>query len=224
MALPMAARLTRCRASAPIEAPRSSTMDSPFSVGQMAAIAGRSIPAMVLSSNLAIAISAPVLPAETATSASPFLTASMASHMEDFQRPLRSAWLGLSSILIATSVCTTREAASSRGRATSSGSMAARSPNSKNSMSGWRASDSSAPGTTTDAPWSPPMASSAMRTLWGMARQYRVGGRHKRGTHHPCLPPCPVACPFFNAASGANGRAESSPAAGAWNTAPGLRG
>ena len=58
--------------------------------------------------NLAIAISAPVLPADTATSASPFLTASMASHIDDFQRPLRSAWLGLSSIRTATSVCTSR--------------------------------------------------------------------------------------------------------------------
>ena len=65
--------------------------------------------------NLAIAISAPVLPAETATSASPFLTASMASHIDDFQRPLRSAWLGLSSMRTATSVCTSRAASLSRG-------------------------------------------------------------------------------------------------------------
>ena len=41
------------------------------------AIAGRSMPGSVLRLNFAIAISAPVLPAETATSASPFLTASM---------------------------------------------------------------------------------------------------------------------------------------------------
>ena len=94
------------------------------------------MPAMVLRLNFAIAISAPVLPAETATSASPFLTASMASHIEDFQRPLRSAWLGLSSISTATSVCTKREAALSGGRASSSGSTTARSPNSRNSMSG----------------------------------------------------------------------------------------
>ena len=80
----------------------------PCSVGQSAAIAGRSMPGMVLQLNLAIAISAPVLPADTATSASPFLTASMASHIDDFQRPLRSAWLGLSSIRTATSVWTSR--------------------------------------------------------------------------------------------------------------------
>ncbi len=163
-------------------APRSSTIDSPRSVGQSAAIAGPLDPApWSRRLNFAIAISAPVLPAETATSASPFFTASMASHIEDFQRPWRSAWLGLSSILTATSVWTSCEAALSRGRASSSGSITARSPNSRNSMPGWRLSDSSAPGTTTDAPWSPPMASSAIRTLWGMNREYRVGQGRNRG-------------------------------------------
>ena len=51
----------------------------------------------------AIAISAPVLPADTQTSAWPFLTASIARHIDDFQRPCRKAWLGLSSIRTATS-------------------------------------------------------------------------------------------------------------------------
>jgi hypothetical protein len=46
---------------------------------------------MVRKSIFAMAINAPVLPAETATSASPFFTASTASHIEDFRRPLRSA-------------------------------------------------------------------------------------------------------------------------------------
>ena len=59
-------------------------MDSPFSVGQMPAIAGRSILAMVRRQNRDIAISAPVLPADTATSASPLFTASMARHMEEW--------------------------------------------------------------------------------------------------------------------------------------------
>ena len=67
------------------------------------------MPGMVRRLNLAIAISAPVLPAETATSASPFFTASIASHIEDFQRPWRSAWLGLSSIFTTTSVWTMRD-------------------------------------------------------------------------------------------------------------------
>src|SRR5262249_22490481 len=58
MALPMAASSTRCSASAPIEAPRSSTTDSPLRVGQRAAIAGRLIPTMVRKSIFAIAINA----------------------------------------------------------------------------------------------------------------------------------------------------------------------
>ena len=107
-------------------------MQAPLSVGHSAAIAGRSMPGSIFRLNLAIAISAPVLPADTATSASPFLTASMASHIEDFQRPLRSAWLGLSSIRTATSVCTSRAAALSCGWAASSGSILARSPNRMN--------------------------------------------------------------------------------------------
>jgi hypothetical protein len=78
-------------------------MLSPRSVGQSAAIAGRSIVAMVRRQNFAIAISAPVLPAETQTSASWDLTASIAFHIDDFQRPWRKAWLGLSSIRTATS-------------------------------------------------------------------------------------------------------------------------
>jgi hypothetical protein len=84
-------------------APTSSTTLSPRMVGQMAAMAGRSMSAMVRRQNFDIAISAPVLPAETQASASPFLTASMARHMEDFQRPRRSAWLGLSSMPTETS-------------------------------------------------------------------------------------------------------------------------
>ena len=108
IALPITARSTRWSASAPIVAPTSRTIESPFSVGQIAAIAGRSIPAIMRRLNRAIAISAPVLPAETATSASPFFTASSASHIEDFQRPWRSAWLGLASIFTTTSVCSMR--------------------------------------------------------------------------------------------------------------------
>ena len=85
-------------------APTSSTIDSPRSVGHIAAIAGRSIGAIVCRQNFAIAISAPVLPAETAQSASPVFTASIACHIEETRRPARKAWLGLSVILTATSV------------------------------------------------------------------------------------------------------------------------
>ena len=88
-------------------------------------MAGRPIPAMVRKWNLAIAISAPVFPAETATPACPFLTASIASHIEERHRPWRNAWLGLSSILTATSVWTMRATSRSVGRIASSGSSTA---------------------------------------------------------------------------------------------------
>jgi hypothetical protein len=46
-------------------------------------MAGRSILAIVRRQNFDIAISAPVLPAETQTSASPVFTASMARHIDE---------------------------------------------------------------------------------------------------------------------------------------------
>ena len=71
-------------------------------VGKNEAMAGRSMPGSVRSTIFAIAISAPVLPAETIAAASPLWTASMARRMEDL-RPARSAWLGLSSIFTSVS-------------------------------------------------------------------------------------------------------------------------
>ncbi len=79
------------------------------------------MPGIVRRQNRAIAISAPVLPAETATSASPFFTASIASHIDEFLRPRRSAWLGLSCMLTVTSVWMTRETAFSAGYLASCG-------------------------------------------------------------------------------------------------------
>ena len=76
---------------------------SPRRVGNIVAIAGRSIPGSVFSTNFAIAISAPVLPAETMPQARPSATASIASRMLDC-RPVRSAIDGLASSAIASSV------------------------------------------------------------------------------------------------------------------------
>ena len=75
-----------------------------------------------------IAISAPVLPAETAASASPRFTASIAHHIDDTRRPARKATLGLSSMAIATSVCRTSETSRSFGWRASSSLMRALSP------------------------------------------------------------------------------------------------
>jgi hypothetical protein len=56
---------------------------------------------MVFRQIVDIAISAPVLPAEMATSASPFFTASIAIHIEETRRPCRRATLGFTSMPIA---------------------------------------------------------------------------------------------------------------------------
>ncbi|MND06798.1 hypothetical protein D3C83_283950 [compost metagenome] len=56
---------------------------SPRSVGRYDAIAGRSMPGTVRSATLAMAIRAPVLPAEMIAEAVPSQTASMASRMLD---------------------------------------------------------------------------------------------------------------------------------------------
>ena len=68
-ALPITANCTRFSVSHSTLAPRSSITLSPRRVGNSAAIAGRSIPGSVFNTIFAIAISAPVLPAETTQSA-----------------------------------------------------------------------------------------------------------------------------------------------------------
>ena len=92
IAAPMTARSTRCCGYLPlIVAPTSSTIDLPRSVGHIAAMAGRSTGDIVCRQNFAIAINAPVLPAETAQSASPDFTASTACHIDETRRPVRRA-------------------------------------------------------------------------------------------------------------------------------------
>ena len=152
-------------------------MHSPLTVGQSAAIAGRSISPSGRKINFDMAISAPVLPPETAAAASPDFTASIAIHMLE-PLPRRSAALGFSSEAIARSVWTARARAASAGCLASSGSMRAVSPNSRKLRFGWRFSEIAAPGTTTSGPKSPPMASSAMvrLTVMGALRSVAVSG------------------------------------------------
>ena len=133
-------------------APTSRTIDCPRKVGQIAASAGRSICCIVRRQNFAMAISAPVLPADTATSASPFFTASSAIHMDDVRRPWRSAWLGLSPICTETDEWTTRETPASAGYFFNSAETACSSPKRTNEASGRRSSASAAPGTLTVTP------------------------------------------------------------------------
>ena len=64
-AVPMTANWTSCSGVQLTLAPRSSTVVAPVRVGSCEAIAGRSIPGSIFSTKREIAISAPVLPAET---------------------------------------------------------------------------------------------------------------------------------------------------------------
>ena len=163
-ALPITANCTRFSASHSILAPRSSITLSPRRVGNSAAIAGRSIPGSVFSTNFAIAISAPVLPAETTQSARPSATASIASRMLE-RRPARSAIDGLASSSTTSGVWCTVAALASRGSFASSGAMRASSPNSRKRAAGSRSRAMSAPCSTIAGAWSPPIASTAIVML-----------------------------------------------------------
>ncbi len=96
-ALPMTANWTSCSGVQLTFAPRSSTVVSPCFVGSWEAIAGRSMPGSVLSTKRAMAISAPVLPAETQACADPSLTRLIATRIDE-SFFLRSASAGGSSI------------------------------------------------------------------------------------------------------------------------------
>ena len=110
------------------------------------------MPGSVFRQNFDIAISAPVLPAEIAASASPRFTASIAHHIEDTRRPDRSATLGFSSIAIATSVCRTSEASFSFGWRARCSFSCALSPKNRNFVAGRRSHAIAAPSITTAGP------------------------------------------------------------------------
>ncbi len=227
IALPITASSTRCWASAPIEAPRSSTTNSPRNVGQRAAIAGRSMPAMVFRLNLAMAINAPVLPAETTTSASPLL-----DRIDG--KPHRRLPTAIAERLARLVVHFDGDVGmdkAGRGLPVADGRQQwiddRPIAEQDEFESGMPVSESSAPGTTTEGPWSPPMASSAMRTLSDMDRGGTIPGRGRETTGlwrqeqgHLSVPPSP----FLSAARAANGWSPASEVGGAWKTAPSLRG
>jgi hypothetical protein len=131
----MIANWSRFSASHSMLAPRSSMTLSPRRVGKNDAIAGRSMPGSVLNTIFAVAISAPVLPAETMPCASPAATASMARRMLEL-RPLRSAVEGLSSLVMTSVVCRIVDTAASAGRFARSGAIRASSPTIRKCTSG----------------------------------------------------------------------------------------
>ena len=129
----------------------------------MAAMAGRDIPSIGRRQKVAIAINAPVLPPEMATSASTSLTDCSAAHIEELPLPLRRAWEGFSSIEMTLSQWTTRLTGLSSGNLSSSGVMSASRPW-KMKLTFLRSRRASqAPWIATWGPTSPPMASTEMR-------------------------------------------------------------
>src|SRR3990170_2842912 len=79
----MTAYCTRCLGFGSMFAPTSRRIVRPLRFGSTTAIAGRSTPARTPSVNMAIAIAAPVLPAEMKASASPSRTSSAATRIDE---------------------------------------------------------------------------------------------------------------------------------------------
>ena len=94
---PMTANCKRCSAFGSTFAPASIRIVNLRRFGRTAAIAGRSTPGRTPMTNIAIAIAAPVLPAEMKAEALPSLTSSAATR-KDESRLRRSACDGLSAI------------------------------------------------------------------------------------------------------------------------------
>ena len=172
----------------------------PFWFGMTPAIAGRSIPSSVFRTKRAIAISAPVLPALTQTSALPSLTRLIATRIDEFRLP-RSATITGSCISTTSSACTisTDDGSRAGSAAFSSDSR----PTSSSAASFWCSRNASDAETVTGMPWSPPMQSMAMRTVtrnslarhvqaaaqnWRAAAGHGVRGRARSGAsgERPC--------------------------------------
>ena len=106
-AVPIIANCNNCSASQEILAPRSNTVvPTPLTFGSEDAMAGRYMPEIVFTMCLESAISAPVFPALTAPSESPFFTSSKQIQREE-SFPCFNAFAGAWSIFISNSVCLT---------------------------------------------------------------------------------------------------------------------
>ena len=157
----MRAKSVRFPASQVMLAPRSSITDSPFMVGKKEAMAGRSMPGRVLRTNFAMAMSAPVLPADTTPRALPSCTALIARRMDE-PRPDLSAIDGFSSLRTTSSQWVSRATSLRRFMPARSGATSDSRPKNRKSTSGCRWRAILAPRTTTWGALSPPMASRAM--------------------------------------------------------------
>ena len=121
-------------------------------------MAGRSMPGRVLSTKRAVAISAPVLPADTAACASPAFTCSMATRMDE-SFLFFSADCGASSISTTCVAWRTVILSSGACAAASAACRRLSSPTIIRRASGRRARKRTAAGTVTSRPTSPPIAS-----------------------------------------------------------------
>src|SRR5262245_5461999 len=133
-------------------------------VGSTDTSAGRSIPGSVRSTKCAVAMRAPVSPALTAASASPLLTRSMATRIDESFLRL-TAVAGDSSMATTSAACRTRTRGDPPPRRRSSASIASRRPTSTTVAAGCDSRKRNAPGTVTAGPWSPPIQSIARVTL-----------------------------------------------------------
>ena len=130
----------------------------PRNVGQLATRAGRSRAPAMRSCRREMAISAPVLPAETAAAASPVRTLSTAFHIDE-PLPRRMAWAGLASMAMTLSEGRISQSPASAARATASPRRVGSPWRRKRTWPPTSLRARATPGTTTDGPWSPPMAS-----------------------------------------------------------------
>jgi hypothetical protein len=120
-------------------------------------IARRLTPGSFLSRTIATSMSAPVLPQETQTCASPARTDSIADHIE-VSCPWRMTWLGLSSMRTTPAASRTSQRAVSPAFAISRSSSGF-GPWTMKWRSGFFSADSAMPATTAVGPRSPPIAS-----------------------------------------------------------------
>ena len=166
-ALPMTANWTSCSGVQLTLAPRSSAVVTPLRVGSCDAIAGRSMPGSVFSTKRAIAISAPVLPADTHACACPSRTRLIATRIDE-SFFLRNASAGGSSIATTSAAAWTviRSRAGERARA-SACVRGSGSPTRMARAAGVSSRNASVAGTVTEGPWSPPIASTATVTVMG---------------------------------------------------------
>ena len=156
-------------------------MLSPRSVGQIAAIAGRSMPGSGFRQNFAIAISAPVLPAETAAPASRSRTAWIGAPHRRLPAPLPKR---LARLVVHLHASRRNDGMSDRSRTRGLAFEhrphdVASSPKTRKRRSGRRSAAIAAPPITTSGPASPPMASREIVIVCRhQAVDSRAGGRN----------------------------------------------